>query len=280
MKHVESGLVFSPREKQGGAYLSCLQKVGTPAELTFGYFKALVEFRHLQKEQVGDITFEDHCIVREVKTRADLASSMAEGRLERQITYMWYLKVAGVVRNFGIIIRDISTPLYGDAEGWYLKATQALEKWQHRYVFSVTSVDTPEQVVEVAKSGMREALWPKEHSLPPILLKKELFEYPPLVIQIAASCHGFAEVRSSELAADYSPAEFWSEAKTDDVNDPEEFKRFFDKFGNRYGIKEKLLREVWLRANEKSTMPEPPEHYFIMLLPEQLMKLSDEVRNR
>ena len=280
----EPGLVFSPLEKQGGAYLDYLKgkdvrtgkAVGTPATLDFGWFGALTELPAYQREAVGDITFANRCIVREVKTPADVAASMFEGRLFNQLLYMWYLKVAGLVQNFGFIIRDMAQELHPNAGLLYLRGIQGLEKWQHRYGFSVTCVHGPDEVVEVAKSGMRESLWPKPHELPPILLKKELFEYPPLVIQIAASCHGYAEIRSAELAADFTPAEFWMEAHADDVRDPEEFHVFCDKFAGKYGIAEKLLREVWERANQKSDRPQPPENYFILKDPNEILRLRNE----
>lgn len=266
-KHAEPQGFADYREYEP-AYKDALENAGfTTATLDFSFFKVLTELPDHQKISVADIAWPGLCAI-EVKKPDDLGGSCRSGRLFWQIWDMYLLKLAGVIRGFAVLVRDVANPPTDErAVASYLDARQMLAKYQERFGVKMLVAYDPADVVDVAKSFMRECWQPKKPEMPPPYIPETMLVYSPLTIQIAASCNGYAKIRSAELAADYSPAEFWSEALADDVNSEDEFQAFKDKFSARYGIGEVLLREVWRRANQKSQKAQPPEDYFIRRVP-------------
>lgn len=258
---------FADYREYEPTYKEVLAQHFQPASLTMGWYGARFENPLHANIPCADIAWPGLCAI-EVKKPDDLGGSCRSGRLFWQVWGMYLLKLAGVIQGFAVLVRDAGNPPTDErALSAYLQGRQALAKYQKRYGLGIIFAYGPADVVEVAKSFMRECWQPKAPEMPPPYIPSTMLVYSPLTMQIAASCDGFAKIRSAELAADYSPAEFWSEALADDVNSEEEFQAFKDKFGTRYGIKEVLLREVWRRANEKSKKEQPPEEYFIKRQP-------------
>jgi hypothetical protein len=256
--------IFDYREPDV-AYKQALAAAFDQGTLNFSFFNVRTAKPEDQLRPVGDITFTDHRVVIEVKTKADLVGSMLSGRLQWQIWYMWLLLKAGAVKGFAILIRGISDPLDRFIVKNWLTARRMLFKHAIRYEYSVLFAEDGEDVVEIAKSYMREYFEPKEPEMPYPYFPKEILDQPPVVTQIAATVHNFAVIRSTELAADKSPAEFW----TDCLADKEDF---IEMYREKYGIKDTLLGEVWDTANKRQTVPAIEPSVFIMKDPKELIR--------
>ena len=266
-------MIYDPREYEP-PYVSALEmSKGTSARLDFSFFGALTELPGHQKIPVGDITFDDHCVVIEVKTKGDLAGSMVSGRLLWAIWHMYLLKQAGLVQGFGILVRDLSKPVHEDARASYLMARRALAKWSARYGFSVLLAEGPEDVVEIAKSFMREFVEPKEAEMPPPLFKKELLEWD-LGIQSLCMIPGIY----IELAkAIMTRKTFWDIAIDCHEMDEESFCVEYGQLFNFGGKENKRLKSIWKSFNDiKLYKKEEFVNTFRMKTPEEMMKLRNK----
>jgi hypothetical protein len=283
----EPRIVYDPREYDA-AYVSALEMSrGTSARLDFSFFGALTELPEHGKIPVGDITFEgewyfDHGVRRvhnpvviEVKTKGDLAGSMLSGRLLWQIYHMWLLKMSGLVPGIAVEIRNVSEPLYKDAKASWKIARQALARWSSRYGFSILLAEEPEDVVDVAKSFMREYWDPKAVAMPPPLLKKELLDWD-LGIQAICMVPGWYIELASRLMTYRT---FWEVAI--DAHEMDE-EAFCDNYKKYYGFggKDNLrLKSLWKAFNDIKLYKKVEfENVFLRKTPAELVKLAAEVK--
>jgi ERCC4-type nuclease len=263
-KTPEPRLVYDPREYEA-AYVSALEMSGGySARLDFVYFGfpfhgTLDDCTSLGKAPVGDITFEGHPVVIEVKTKGDLANSMLSGRLLWAIWHMYLLKCSGRVQGFAVLVRAVSEPLHEKAAGSYLMARRALAKWSVRFGFTVLIAEDPADVVEIAKSFMREYHEPKEVEMPPPLIKKELLDWP---MSVKALC--YVPGIYIELAkAICTRKSFWDICI--DAHEMDE-QPFCDAYSNLFhfgGKEQKRLKSIWKEFHFEELYKEP-ENVFYM----------------
>lgn len=241
MKSAEPRLVYDPREYEP-AYVSALEMSGgTSARLDFSYFGALTELPDHQHVPVGDITDEVKSGVIEVKTKADLASSMTSGRLSWAIWHMKLLVLAGKVNAFAVLIRDINAGMHENARGSYLIARRALARWQQRFGFSVLISEDVDDTIEIAKSFLRECREPKVPVIPEPIIKKEYLDYN-ITVKALMLIKGIGVELAIQLAQKYTLWDIIVDAHEMDVDALcAQYSQDFN-FG---GKENKRLRAIW-----------------------------------
>lgn len=234
-------LVYDPREYEP-AYVSALEMSGGySARLDFSFFGALTELPEHASIPVVDITDEVHSGGIEVKTKGDLAGSMASGRLLWAIWHMKLLVLAGKIKAFAIMIRDINGYLHENAKASYLIARRALAKWQQRFGFSVLVAEDPEDAVEMAKSFLRECREPKPMAVPEPMIKKEYLDYN-ITVKALMMIRGIGVELSIQLAQKHTLWDIIVDAHEMDV---EAFCAQYAEEYNFGGKENKRLRAIW-----------------------------------
>ena len=281
-KPKEPRFVYDPREYDA-SYVSALEMSGgSSARLDFGWFGAQTDLPDHQRIPVGDITFEgewffehgvrrvNHPVVIEVKTKGDLAGSMSSGRLLWAIWHMYLLKLAGLVAGFAILIRGISDPLDPNAFASWKIARHALARWSVRYGFTVLLAEDPADVVDIARSFMREYWDPQAVAMPPPLFKKELLEWD-LGIQAICMVPGWYIELATQLMAVKT---FWEVAIDAHEMTIESFCDNYGQYYNFGGKNNVRLRNLWTAFNNiKHYKKIEFENVFCVKVGEQLQEL-------
>ena len=244
-KSEEPGGFADPREPDM-AYKAAIIAAGfTITPITFGFFHAMTELPRHAEIPVGDIAWPGHVVI-EVKTKGDLASSMASGRLGWAIWHMYLLKLAGRVNGFAVLVRGVSDPLDPNAAASYIIALQALARWSPRFGFTVLIAEDPDSVIAVAKSFMREFWDPHPVAMPGPMIPKELLEWD-FGMQVICCIPGWYTERAKALL---SRRPFWgividAHEMADDA--------FCDAYCEVYGFggkETKLLHALWAAFNK------------------------------
>lgn len=251
-KQTEPRMIYDPREYEP-AYISALEMSGgTSTRLDFSYFGALTTLPEHAKIPVGDITFDGHPVVIEVKTKGDLASSMMSGRLEWAIWHMYLLKLSGRVQGFAVLVRSISEPLHENAKASFLIARRALAKWSVRFGFTILIAEDPDDVIQIATSFMREFMAPKAVEMPPPIIPKQWLELDFGVVVISA-IRGWHVERATRLL---SHRPFWGVMLDAHEMDIDDFCTAYKQLHGFGGAENKLLRELWTWFNSADVVHE------------------------
>jgi hypothetical protein len=272
---------FADYREYEPAYKQSLSTAGfETASLNFGFFHVLTELPDHEDIPVADIAWPGLCAI-EVKTRSDMAGSVASGRMEWAIWNMKILEFAGVTQGSGVIIRNCHKPLHPDAVPSWEIAQSAMAKWPKRYgVTLLPPADGPADVARIAKSFMREYHEPKDAAMPPPIIPAWAMEWP-FAVRVYAMIEGLLDDTTGKrgpgigaelakkIAASVSFKGITEDAHNMDVD------AFCDAWKHRHGFggRENVrLRALHRSLNDDSLYKEPEYGgVFIMKRPEDVI---------
>ncbi|MEX2715463.1 MAG: hypothetical protein Q6370_004085, partial [Candidatus Sigynarchaeota archaeon] len=141
--------------------------------------------------------------------------------------------------------------------------------WSVRYGFTVLLAEDPADVVEIAKSFMREHVEPKRVEMPPPLIKKELLDW-----DFGIQCLCMVPGVYIELAKQLMEIKtFWDIAIDAHEMDADAFCAAYSYIFNFGGKENKRLRAIWQSFNDIKLYKKIDfENVFKMKTPDQFMR--------